>query len=211
MFKNPFQKIHRGLADDAGPDGFPSLEGAAELLSARSAPVPLNLTEARIVVKYMFPRHIAQGTVFIREGDDQGSGFMLLVVAGEVTVESLVVSRVSPITVAVLGVGSMHGDLGLMDGLPRSATCTASADLNCAILTREGLMQLVADHPGVGVKLVMAIASQMATRLRDNTSKLKKYVQLTKAMQQEIDHLDRLRAPAKSATAPCSNTPDASG
>jgi hypothetical protein len=28
-------------------------------------------------------------------------------------------------------------------------------------------------------------------RLRDNTQKLKKYAQLTKAMQQEIDHLTR--------------------
>ncbi len=211
MFKNPFRKISKASADAAAPDRFPTLEVAAELLSARSAPLPLSLTEARIVVKCMFPRYIAAGTVFIREGDDQGSGFMLLVVAGEVTVESLVVSRVSPITVAVLGAGSMHGDLGLIDGLARSATCTASSDLHCAILTREGLMQLIADHPVVGVKLVMAIAMQISTRLRDNTSKLKKYVQLTKAMQQEINHLDRLRVPTKPATAPCSNTPDASG
>ncbi len=211
MFKNPFRKAPKALAVEAAPDGFPTLEVAAELLSAGSTPLPLSLTEARIVVKYMFPRYIAEGTVFIREGDDQGSGFMLLVVSGEVTVESLVVSRISPITVAVLGAGSVHGDLGLIDGMARSATCTASSDLNCVILTREGLMQLVADHPGVSAKLLMAIAMQMATRLRDNTSKLKKYVQLTKAMQEEIDHLGRLRAPAKATTLPCSNTPDASG
>jgi hypothetical protein len=30
---------------------------------------------------------------------------------------------------------------------------------------------------------------RIGDRLRDNTSKLKMYVQLTKAMQQEIDHL----------------------
>ena len=35
----------------------------------------------------------------------------------------------------------------------------------------------------------MAVAMRMASRLRDNTEKLKKYVQLTKVMQQEIDYL----------------------
>jgi len=114
---------------------------------------------------------------------------MVLVLDGEVTVENIVVSRVSPITVTVLGAGSMHGEIGLIDGLPRSASCTASSDLQCVILTREAMLQLLTDDPKMGAKLMMAIAMRVAQRLRDNTQKLKKYVQLTKAMQQEIDHL----------------------
>jgi hypothetical protein len=57
------------------------------------------------------------------------------------------------------------------------------------ILTREAMLQLLTDDPKMGAKLMMAIAMRVAQRLRDNTQKLKKYVQLTKAMQQEIDHL----------------------
>ncbi len=114
---------------------------------------------------------------------------MVLVLDGEVTVESIVVSRVSPITVTVLGPGSMHGDVGLIDGLPRSASCTASTDLRCAVLTRAGMTQLLDDRPKICAKLMRAIAMRTGERLRDNTEKLKKYVQLTKAMQQEIDHL----------------------
>jgi CRP-like cAMP-binding protein len=106
-----------------------------------------------------------------------------------VVVESIVVSRVSPITVTVLGPGSMHGELSLIDGLPRSASCTASSDLSCAILTRVGMLQLLKDDPQIGAKLMMAIAMRTGARLRDNTEKLKKYAQLTRAMQQEIDHL----------------------
>lgn len=162
---------------------------AAHWLSAPSALMQLSPPEADVVARYMRPLQVAEGTVFIREGDAHTTGFLVLVLDGEVTVESIVVSRVSPITVTVLGPGSMHGELGLMDGLPRSASCTASTDLHCAVLTREGMSQLLQENPTVCAKLMMAIAMRVGERLRDNTEKLKKYVQLTKAMQQEINHM----------------------
>lgn len=171
------------------PRDFPSLDVAAEMLTAPSALMQLSLAEAGVVVRYMRAKFFQEGTVFIREGDAQSTGFMALVLDGEVTVESIVVSRISPITVTVLGAGSMHGELGLIDGLPRSASCTASSDLRCLLLTREAMLQLLRDDPAIGAKLMMAIAMRIGERLRDNTEKLKKYVQLTKAMQQEIDRL----------------------
>jgi len=162
---------------------------AAEMLTAPSAFMQLSNSEARVVVHYMRPQHISEGTMFIREGEDKNTGFMVLILEGEVVVENIVVSRVSPITVTVLGPGSMHGELGLIDGLPRSASCTASSDLCCTILTRQSMQQLLKDDPKIGAKLMMAIAMRIGERLRDNTEKLKKYVQLTKVMQQEIDRL----------------------
>lgn len=167
----------------------PSIALAAEMLITPTALMDLSLEEAKVVVHYMCPQFIPEGTMFIREGDEEDTGFMVLVLDGEVTVENIVVSRVSPITVTVLGPGSMHGDLGLIDGRPRSASCTASSALRCAILTREGMQQLLEDNPRIGAKLMMAISMRMSDRLRDNTEKLKKYVQLTKTMQQEIDRL----------------------
>ena len=168
-----------------------TLTMAAELLTAPSAFMALTPTEALVVVRYMRPQLIPEGTVFIREGDTLNTGFMALVLVGEVVVENIVVSRVSPITLTVLGPGSMHGELGLMDGLPRSASCTASSDVTCAILTRVDMLRLLDDDPKIGAKLMMAMAMRTGERLRDNTQKLKKYAQLTKAMQQEIDHLTR--------------------
>lgn len=175
---------------DRGPrDPSPSVTLAAEMLTAPSALMQLSLAEAKVVVHYMRPQIIPEGTMFIREGDTEDTGFMVLILDGEVVVENIVVSRVSPITVTVLGPGSMHGELGLIDGRPRSASCTASTEIRCAILTREGMLQLLKDDPHIGAKLMMAIAMRIGERLRDNTEKLKKYVQLTKTMQQEIDRL----------------------
>ena len=183
------QDTHPESVSHLGRQDFPSQAHAAELLAAPSALVQLSLAEAHVVVSYMRPRHIPAGTVFIREGDDHNTGFMVLVLEGDVVVETIVVSRVSPIALTVMGPGSLHGDLGLVDGLPRSASCTASSEINCAVLTRESLLQLLKEKPSIAAKLMMAIAVRMGERVRDNNDKLKKYVQLTKAMQQEIDHL----------------------
>ena len=167
----------------------PAAELAAEMLKAPTALMQLDLNEARTVVSYMKPHRIAEGTTFIREGDTQRTDFMLLVLDGEVTVEAIVVSRTAPITHAVLGPGSLIGEMGLIDGAPRSASCIALTDLRCAILTRAGLNRLLDDDPRTAAKLMMAISLRIAERMRDNQGKLKLYAQLTQAMNEEINEL----------------------
>jgi CRP/FNR family cyclic AMP-dependent transcriptional regulator len=122
--------------------GSPAADRAAELLAAPTALMQLQPQEARTIVTYMQPHRVAEGTIFIKEGDDENTDFMLLVLDGEVTVETQVANRAAPITVTVLGPGSLIGELGLVDGSPRSASCTALTDLRSAILTRDGLMPL---------------------------------------------------------------------
>lgn len=168
--------------------GSATAELAARLLIEPSALLQLTREEALVVVNYMEPHQINEGTTFIQEGDAQDTGFMILLLGGEVTVETIVVSRTEPITLVVLGPGSVLGELGLLDGEPRSASCTASADVQCAILTREALEQLLIEAPAVAAKLMMAVSLRIARRLRDNSDKLKMYAQLTQAMEEEISH-----------------------
>jgi CRP/FNR family transcriptional regulator, cyclic AMP receptor protein len=169
--------------------GSSAAERAAEMLTANSALMQLSHQEARAVVAYMRPRKIPEGTTFIREGDTQDTGFMLLVLDGEVTVAAIVVSRTAPITVTVLGPGSLIGEMGLLDGSPRSASCIAMSNLRCAMLTREGLNQLLYDDARTAAKLMMAISLGIANRMRESQEKLKLYAQLTQAMNEEINDL----------------------
>ncbi len=170
-------------------EGSDSAELAAELLVAPGAMMRLTLDEARIVVSYMQPRKFSEGTVFIQEGDKNNTDYMVLVLDGEVTVESIVVSRTTPVTTAVLGAGSLLGEMGIVDGEPRSATCTATSHVRAAIFSRSALEQLMTEQPAIGGKFMMAISLRIAERLRDTADKLKLYAQLTQAMQQEIDRL----------------------
>lgn len=159
---------------------------AAELLIAPTALMQLTPQEARMVVRYMHPQKVAKGTTFMRQGDDRDTGFMVLLLDGEVTVETLVVSRVEPIIITVLGPGSLIGELGLFDGEPRYASCIAATPLRCAVLTREALALLMHENSPVAAKLILAVSLRIGARLREVTDKLKMYVQLTQAMEQEI-------------------------
>ena len=179
-----------GAPADAPPDTTPrvrAFEMAAELLTAPNALIHLSLDEARVVVGYMTPRFIPADTTFIIEGDAADEGFMALLLEGEVVVESITVSRTEPLTIRVLGPGSLIGEVGLVDEEPRSASCTTSADSLCAILTREAFKALINEEPRIGSKLLLAIAARLAERLRDNARKLRLYAKLAKAMQLEID------------------------
>ena len=89
-----------------------SAEQAAELLTAPTALLQLSRDDARVVVSYMAPKRFSAGTMFIKEGDTDDTGFMVLVLAGEVTVENITVSRTDPATVNVLGPGSLVGEMG---------------------------------------------------------------------------------------------------
>ncbi len=169
--------------------GSSTAELAAKFLIAPTALMQLTLKEALTVVSYMTPRKIAEGTTFIKEGDDKDTGYMMLLLEGEVIVENIVVSRHTPVTVTVLGPGSLMGEMGLVDGQARLASCTASTDTHCAVLTRSALQKLSEDDPQTACKLMSAIALRIAERLRDTSEKLKMYTQLVQAMQQEIDHL----------------------
>jgi len=169
--------------------GSAAADRAAEMLTAPTALMQLSPDEARAVVSYMQPHRIAQGTTFIREGDTENTGFMLLLLDGEVTIENIVVSRTQPITVTVLGPGSLIGEMGLLDGAPRSASCTTITDVRCAILNRDALNQLLDDEPRTAAKLILAISTRIAERMRESQEKLKLYAQLTQAMNEEINEL----------------------
>ena len=199
MFKNLFASASKVLIE--APElmrpeermravrGSSIAELGARLLIAPTALMQLTLDEALTVVSYMIPRKITEGTTFIAEGDTSDTGYMVLLLEGEVTVENIVVSRRTPMTVTVLGPGSLIGEMGLVDGQARLASCTASTEVRCAILSREALEKLSEDNPHTAAKLMFAVSLRIAERLRETSEKLKMYSQLVQAMQQEIDHL----------------------
>ena len=199
MLKNLFDKIRRPAASapekmspvrrQQSVKGSSSAELAAKLLIAPTALMQLSPKEALIVVSYMAPKKIAEGTTFIKEGDLIDTGYMMLLLEGEVTVENITVSRNEPVTVTVLEPGSLIGEMGLIDGEARLASCTATTPVRCAILSRAALEKLTDEDPATAAKLLLAVSARIAARLRETTEKLKLYSQLVLAMQQEIDHM----------------------
>lgn len=174
-------------------DASSAAHHAAELLRAPTALMQLGEDEALAVIGFMQPRRYEAGATIIRQGEADDNGFMVLVLDGEITVEKLQPSRRTPVTLSVLGPGSLIGEMSLVDGEARSASCTASTAVRCAVLTRPALEALIAEQPATGAKLMTAVASRLAERLRESGQKLQVYSQLVQTLQQEIDTLDRTR------------------
>lgn len=167
------------------PDLAPE-EVAARLLVTPSALDELTLTDARRVVTYMHPQLISAGTVFIHEGELSGNDYMMLVLEGDISVESELPGSDGSLVVNIIGPGHLIGEMGVLDGSPRSATCTAVTDMAAAVLSRAALRRLLKAEPAVGARLLLAISKRMADRLRETTRKLRTFAQMNKALQQEL-------------------------
>ena len=59
----------------------------------------------------------------------------------------------------------------MLDGSPRSASCTASTPVLCGLLTRDGFSRLLHEHPDICARFMVMLAMRIGDRLRDNTLK----------------------------------------
>ncbi|HEY9222787.1 MAG TPA: cyclic nucleotide-binding domain-containing protein [Variovorax sp.] len=165
-----------------------SLRDQAVLMLMRASPVAeLDFHDAGLVIDAMQPALVAAGTVFIEEGQTDGNEFMALLIEGQVRAENATGAAGENMVISLIGAGSLIGEMGLIDGAPRSATCTALSDLKLAILSREALRGLVETQPAIAARLLLAVASLLGERVRENNRRLRTLSQVAKAMQRELD------------------------
>ena len=145
-----------------------------------------DLTPAEIaILGALMPKVRAKaGQALIREGDT--GDWMLLLLSGTVDVTKARDSGV-PSRVAVIQTGAAVGEMSLLDGSPRYATCTAISDVEAAVLTRATISGLIKEHPAIGAKLLVQLTQLLARRLRNASNQVVRLVQKQdKASEQEI-------------------------
>lgn len=155
---------------------FPALARAAvELLRTPTALDELSPEDAEVVVSYMWAVGYAAGATILQAGDRDHTGYMLLLISGEVSVET---DGEDAAVIAVLGPGSVIGEMGVIDGAARATSCVVVSRVEAGALTRAALHQLIDEHPAVGAKLMVAIAQRMADRLRATGEQLRMVTRL---------------------------------
>ena len=176
----------------------------AELLISHTALTELSLDDALKIAQRMHTRPIKKGMVMVQEGTS-ANNYMLLILRGEGVVESESLKKSDSLILGVVGAGHIIGEMGLLDGEPRSATCTAFTDVEVALLDRTALMQLIAQEPATGCKLLAALLQRTSSRLRATNKKLRTLTQINRVLEHELSALNPSRAsviPApKAATA----------
>ncbi len=78
---------------------------------------------------------------------------------------------------AVLRRGSVIGEMSMLDGEPRYASCWALSEVEAAVLTRAAVGSLISAHPAVGAKLLVKLTQLLAQKLRNTSNQLVKKLQ----------------------------------
>lgn len=121
------------------------------------------------LARYMRCYRAPLGTEIIHEGDS--GDFMLLVLSGNVEIVKKDVRGLAQI-MATAGPGKTLGEMSLIDGEPRFASCVALDVVEVAVLDRESLSRIIAEEPRIGVKLMMELLMLLNQRLRSVSAQL---------------------------------------
>lgn len=164
-------------------------EKATQLLLTPTDLANLSMADARSVAGFMKFQQVEAGAVFIKEGEVTHTDFMVLILEGNVSVESEAALADGGIEISNIGAGSLIGEMGLLDGAPRSATCTAITNLDVAVLSRGAVLELIKDNPAVAARLMSAISKRLADRLREANHHIKVLGGVNILLQQELNAL----------------------
>jgi CRP-like cAMP-binding protein len=145
--------------------------------------------EAQRVVPYLRWVSYSAGSYLYREGDDTKTGYMLLLLDGDVSVDTSASGRADRVAISVLGPGSLIGEMALVDGAPRSASCVAVTDVQAAGMSHAGLDRMAREYPEVAFKFMIYMARNTVDRLRALSEQLHMYDQVIATLHQEIDQL----------------------
>jgi CRP-like cAMP-binding protein len=121
--------------------------------------------ETTLFSEYLECFGVPRDSVVLSEGDE-GDFLAILVTGGAVihkTYEGVqkVVHKLLP--------GEMIGEMSLVDGQRRYATCVTTEPSDFAVLTHQNFDELLSNHPRLGNKFMLALLKHNTTRLREAT------------------------------------------
>jgi len=125
--------------------------------------------EVRLLAHFMDVYQAPAGTEIIREGE--GGDFMLMLIEGKVEVLKRDRWNV-PQLMAVIEAGKTLGEMSMIDGEPRFATCVAADPTVVAVLDRENLARIIVEQPMLGAKILMQLVLMLSQRLRSTSGRL---------------------------------------
>jgi len=125
--------------------------------------------DLKAVARYFSISQIVKDEVIFEEGDD--GQFMAIVNTGKVAVLKANQDDEN-VHIATLTRGRTFGEMAVLDGERRSATCVAATDCILLTLSREALDRMIIEFPRTGARVIRAVAVALSRRLRMADGKL---------------------------------------
>lgn len=155
------------------PNNSALLEEISSMLIESDLFSHLPATELSAAAHYFGINKIAQDENIFEEGDI--GNFMCIVHSGSIAVIKANQNE-RQVEMVKLTHGRAFGEMAVLDGEFRSATCQATEDTILLTLSKEALDQLLEEHPRIGAQIIRAIAVSLSRRLRMAVGQLVDYI-----------------------------------
>ena len=131
-------------------------------------------SDIRLLAGAMQVYRAQPGQTIIREGDIDD--YMMLIVRGRVEImKKDRNASMQPMT--SVGAGATLGEMSMIDGEPRFATCTAQELTLFAVLSRDAMVRIILEEPSLGAKILIKLVTLLSARLRQTSSSLLRYME----------------------------------
>lgn len=128
-----------------------------------------NLSEVNLLSEFMQVYRTEPGIEIIREGET--GDFMVFLIEGRIEVFKQDRWN-APRLIALIAAGQSFGEMSMIDGEPRFASCVAAEPCMIAVLSRDNLARIILEQPTLGAKILMELVLMLSQRLRQTSSKL---------------------------------------
>lgn len=121
------------------------------------------------LARYLQACRVSAGVEFIREGEP--GDYLFLIVSGVCEIVKHNQDGFA-VRIGLAGPGKTLGEMSLIDGAPRSASCLALRDVVFAVLHRADMMRILREEPQLGIKLLLSLLQILSHRLREANAKI---------------------------------------
>ncbi|MES2626297.1 MAG: cyclic nucleotide-binding domain-containing protein [Pseudomonadota bacterium] len=126
------------------------------------------------LANYMQVYHAAPGDTIIREGDTDD--YMLFIMEGRINIvkadehgELRAMTSVGP--------GATLGEMSMIDGEPRFASCIAIDATTFSVFSRDSMVDIIMADPALGAKILIKLVTLLSQRLRETSTSLLPYLE----------------------------------
>lgn len=125
----------------------------------------LSRIEATVLSGYLDCYGVPTGAVVVREGDE--GNFLAILITGRAVVTKDFDGETK--VLHEMCAGEFVGEMSLVDGQHRFASCVATEPSDFAVLTHDDLERLLVEHPRLGNKLLLKLLQLSTARMRQAT------------------------------------------
>ena len=122
---------------------------------------------------YMHVYRAKPQSTILQEGET--GDYMLMVIDGEVDIFKTNLLGGQQYLTSVKA-GATLGEMSMIDGAPRFATCIALRNSTLGVLTRDNMGRIIHDKPQLGSKILIKLVTLLSQRLRQTSAQLLQYL-----------------------------------